>query len=111
MILLNIIVVLAGIWFWGAVFSSPYYWTTRVDRSLAPAARRFLAFVKAMAWPVDLYNHFSSKRTDVSDTGRPGPLRSPDTGPTANPYRGGSQTVTPASDAPNLRRGSNPYRD
>jgi hypothetical protein len=50
-----------GIWFWGGVLSSPYFWFKKTDRSQAPIARRFMALGYGLAWPYLVITYFTGK--------------------------------------------------
>ncbi len=55
--------VILGLWFWVGVFSSPYFWFKKTDRSQAPIARRLMAFGFGLAWPYFIYRYFAGQRS------------------------------------------------
>ena len=58
---MEFLAVIAGIWFWGGMLASFYFWARKTDRSEAPIVRRTKAMGYGLAWPYLMYQHFAGK--------------------------------------------------
>lgn len=99
-----------GLWFVGAVLSSPYFWLKRVDRSLAPVVRRFLALAYGFGWPYYLYRLFAPADAGANNSGA---VPSRTGAPSGNPFQtSGSSSPEPSSSQPSPpQRAANPFRE
>lgn len=95
-----------AIWFLGAVISSPYFWAKKVDRSLPPIARRFLALGYGFTWPYLVATSIAANKNSGSGSaGSTGPSAQP---LATNPYRTKTPPSAPPRDNPPA---ANPFRD
>jgi hypothetical protein len=88
-----------GLWFVVALFSSPYFWAKRVDRSHAPIVRRFMALAYALAWPYFVVTYFTNRSQKQAKQSNLDIRRSTILGNAATPTAPPSATSAPASPA------------
>ncbi len=96
-------------WIFGAFVSAPFFWFKRVDRSLAPITRRFLAIGYGLTWPYLLFNFLKGRRqAALSSTGVAGSTGAAPGTSAGNPFRADALPQAPAGDT---SPASNPFRD